>query len=96
MKHTIPNHALLQVFADVWSQYSALLESTDLHNGSVDFCLDVELTLHRLFPSPIIFSSVRSRLLENPSCLPASRAALGESFLLAGLWPSKNYFSHSK
>jgi hypothetical protein len=89
----IPTPAAHQIFAEVWSEYSALVESDHHDADASHFLLDVQLALRVLYPLPAFYDRIHNALLHQPAkILPATRLALGESFLKHGLWPVPNYF----
>lgn len=90
----IPNPAALQIFSEVWAEYSALVESDNHDQDVLNFLLDVELALRTLYPQLPAYELVRGALLDAPGrILPATRAALGSVFIQNSLWPVRNYFS---
>lgn len=90
----IPMAAALQVFTECWTQYTALLETSDGTLSCYDFVVDVEVLLKRLYKDPLVFRRVHGQLIDNPRArkLKATRAAIGVEMLYAGLWPCRNYF----
>src|SRR5262245_42602054 len=96
MISSIPDAAALQVFADVWAQYSALLEADQiLMNGTMDDVIHVEQPLRLLFPLGASRNRIRTGLITDPEDkrLKSTRIALGQAFQAVGLWPTKAYFS---
>lgn len=90
----IPNPAALQIFTEVWCEYSALIESSHPASGASDFIMDVQLALRTLYPQLSVYNRIHEQLLDSPnSTLPATRSALGDAFLHLSLWPVKNYFA---
>lgn len=89
----IPTPAALQIFSEVWSEYSALVESDPHSQDALNFIMDVQLALKTLYPTGGDYAIVHDSLLDNPrKILPATRCALGDAFLLNSLWPVRNYF----
>jgi len=90
----IPTPAAHQIFLEVWSEYSALIESEHHDSDASHFILDVELALRTLYPQVAFYAKIHSALLSQPhKILPATRTALGEAFLRHSLWPVPNYFA---
>lgn len=93
----IPYSAGLRVFAEVWAEYTALLEAGAPPAEAVEFMLDVEAELRTIYPIPASYQRIRDRLIDDPNAknLQSSRAAIGAAFLIKGLWPVRQYFSRS-
>lgn len=90
----IPQAAAHSIFRDVWTSYLAYAEDPDPEESILHFCLDCEYALRTLFPQMSAFQEISLALATVPARdLPATRAALGDHALRAGLWPVKSYFT---
>lgn len=90
----IPIPAAHQIFIEVWSEYSALIESDHHDADASHFILDVQLALRTLYPQLSFYDQIHDALLNQPhKILPSTRSALGDAFLRHGVWPVPNYFS---
>lgn len=89
----IPMPASLQVFRDVWADYSMFIETSHVDTEATHFCMDVQKCLSRIYPDKDARDQAEALLIAKPFARPATRAALGAHFLSAGLWPVKNYFT---
>lgn len=96
----LPEPAALRIFFEVFSEYAVLLEADRCDTAVCHFLLDVQHALRTLYPIPATFTQIHADLLSNPKPpnghLLATRAALGQAFLTAGLWPLSHYFQRQK
>jgi hypothetical protein len=92
----IPTPAAHQIFKEVWSEYSALIESDHHDSDASHFILDVQFALRTLYPQPAFYDRIHDALLNQPhKILPSTRSALGDTFLARGVWPVPNYFTNA-
>lgn len=89
----IPQSAAHAIFRDVWTQYLAYSEDPSPEEQIMHFCLDCELALRVLYPQLSAYDATLAVLSTLGRQLPATRAALGDHALRAGLWPVKAYFT---
>lgn len=90
----IPQPAAHSIFRDVWASYVAYAEDPNPEESVLHFCLDCEYALRTLYPQMSAFAVVHETLAGLPARdLPATRAALGDHALRAGLWPVRSYFT---
>ena len=90
--YSIPRAAAWEIFNQCWAQYSAFLEA-ELHSPEIfAFMEDVQSQFRALYPDAQLGLRIHNKLVDRPSGFPATRQALGEAFLSAGLWPVKSYF----
>lgn len=89
----IPFAAAVTIFNEVFDYYEHMLEANTTSALVVNFRVDVEACLKKLYPLADDYLRARTALLKNPQSRPATRTALATAFLFKGLWPVKSYFS---
>src|SRR6267142_7041188 len=96
----LPEPAALRIFFEVWTEYALLLEADRCDTDVCHFLLDVQYALRTLYPVLSTYTQIHATLLAHPkppngshrngasssNLLLATRAALGQAFLAAGLW----------
>jgi hypothetical protein len=94
----IPAPAAQYIFEAVFAQYLAIRESepSDVSIEARDFVIDVETQIQRLYGQGEDYRRAHQLLMNSPRSLKTTRAALGEGFVLSGLWPVRNYFANGK